>query len=343
MKTLTLFAKEETSKLRAYMSSSLTSFPSLSEGDAKKKRKKIMKLNDTIKEMCKSILVDLYLPQESSNPASSHDDGLTPDEVYLLDRWRVAEADFLIVNVNELSFGVGQEIEIANSMGIPAIIFFEENRTVSRMLKGAPCNFVPPGYNQDQSFITYKKDDVDGLLEKLKDRISILKEVIKPNPEIKSTKESFGKKLKDLREGKGLSHKDLSEKTGLSIKFLQLLEREITDLRNLGNEKKLNNKNFFFIDSNKFSNPGIWVLDVLTKSLNVKLENLIPSLPDVATQEGVHLYKEVCNDLDVDLNQFFSLNTKLGFEVRRIAARNDIKTKEEFIEFIKKEIQSNNE
>jgi len=343
MKIVSLFKEVETVSLRAYMSSSLTSFPNLSEEDAKNKRDKLLKLNLKIKYMCKSISVDLYLPQESSNPASSHDDCLTPDEVYVLDRWRVAEADFLIVNINEPSFGVGQEVEIANSMGIPAIIFFEDDKKASRMIKGASCNFTPPGYNQDESLITYKKDDVDGLLEKLKDRIFILKEVINPIPEIKSTKESFGKKLRDLREGKGLSHKDLSEKTGLSIKFLQLLETEITDLRNLGNEKTLNNKKFFSIYQNKFSNPGIWVLDILTNGLNVELSDLIPSLPDFYTQDGVQPYQEACIDQNVGLNQFFELSPKLGFEIRSRIAQNRLKTKEEFKEIINKEIQKNNE
>ena len=343
METIKLFREQEINPLRGYMSSSLTSFPNLPEEESKTKRAGVLKLNEQLKSMCKNLQVDLYLPQESSNPASSHDDGLTPDEVYLLDRWRVAEADFVIMNVSELSFGVGQEMEIANSMGIPTIILYEEDKKLSRMLKGAPCIFVPPGYTPDQSIITYPKDNITNLLEKLQNRIHVLRELIKPNIKAKTPKESFGKKLKDLREGKGLSHKDLSEKTGLSIKLLQLLEREITDLRNLGKEKNLNNKTFFDIDPNKFSNPGIWVLGILTTGLEVELGDLIPSLPDVYAQNGVRPYQEACSDLKVELNQFFELSPNLGFEIRSRVAQNRFRTKEEFIELINNEIDSNNE
>ena len=118
METLKLFPEQEGIQYRAYMSSALTGFPSLTPEDEVKTRNEVLKLNFDIQKILKSVNIELYLPQESSNPASSHDDGLNSDEVYLLDRWRVAESDFMILNADNLSFGVGQEMEIANSIGV---------------------------------------------------------------------------------------------------------------------------------------------------------------------------------------------------------------------------------
>ena len=81
----------------------------------------------------------------------------------------------------------------------------------------------------------------------------------------------------------------------------------------------------------------------MTTGLEVELGDLIPSLPDVYAQNGVRPYQEACSDLKVELNQFFELSPNLGFEIRSRVAQNRFRTKEEFIELINNEIDSNNE
>src|SRR5437660_6142867 len=92
---------------QAYLSSALTLH------DAQT-RNRIKALNTLIKtwleESCDAFI---YLPQEYSDP--SRGDKMKPEEIYILDRWRIAESDFVVMNLDTPSFGVGQEAEIACS------------------------------------------------------------------------------------------------------------------------------------------------------------------------------------------------------------------------------------
>lgn len=338
MNSENLFNIEDDYQMKAYMSSALTSFPRLSPEDEDKLCKEVMDLNVTIKELCHTINIDLYLPQESSNPRSSHDDGLTPEEVYLLDRWRVVESNFLIMNANELGFGVGQEIEIANNVGIPVIVFFKSHLEVSRMLKGSTNVFVPHGFSSAESFITYK--DENDLLIKLKDRILIIKSIFKKTNKDIIHKESFSKKLIDIRGRKNISIEDLAHKTGLSLKFIKLLETEKHYFEELASTKNLRNTKFKDIDLNKFTNPGLWILNLLKDALGVDFGELLPVKP-IINYEPVDYFAEACRELDLDSNTIFYLTDHFQYKLLKDAARGDIIiSKEIMIQEIKKIIDN---
>lgn len=335
---LKLFPGNETLKYRAYMSSALTGFPSTSPKEEEKIRNEVLKLNKDTQELCKGLNVELYLPQDSSNPSSSHDDGLNPDEVYFLDRWRIAESDFMILNADNLSFGVGQEMEIATSMGIPSIIFYRKGKTVSRMIKGAPCIFIPDGFDKDESYIEY--EDVNDLFNQLDDRIRIIKETIKFDENLTNkNSESFGKKLKDIRERNKLGYADLSQLTGFSESFLKLLETEIEYFRNLAREKDLNNKNFIDLKSDsKFSNPGLYILESLSKALEVEINQLLPISTQIASYAYLDNYKEALLVVKPDVEQLFKINSRLNFDFYSKQAAfdgNKSLTKDALIEKIK--------
>ena len=70
MKTSNQNNFKENRNIRAYMSSALTTFPRLTAEDEKTLVSKVLNLNSKIKELCYKIGIDLYLPQESSNPQS---------------------------------------------------------------------------------------------------------------------------------------------------------------------------------------------------------------------------------------------------------------------------------
>lgn len=313
-KKLSLFPENESVKYRAYMSSALTGFPSSSPKEEETIRNIVLKLNADTQTLCKELNVDLYLPQDSSNPSSSHDDGLNPDEVYFLDRWRIAESDFMILNADNLSFGVGQEMEIATSMGVPSIIFYRKGKIVSRMIKGAPCIFIPDGFDKDESYIEY--ENTKDLFNQLSDRIKIIKETIKYD-EYTTIKngESFSKKLKDIREKNKLGYADLSQLTGFSESFLKLLETEIEYFRELAREKDLNNKKFIKLKSDsKFSNPGLYILESLSKALDVEINQLLPISTQIATYTYLDNYKEALLAIRPDVEQLFKINSKLNFD-----------------------------
>lgn len=78
---------------------------------------------------------------------------MTPEHVYLLDRIRVVEADYMIVIADHTSFGVGGEVEIATSLGKPVVIISREEK-LSRFLTGTPANAVRAMDDENFSFIT---------------------------------------------------------------------------------------------------------------------------------------------------------------------------------------------
>jgi len=301
-----------TKTYRAYMSSALTNL-------TKENRQIVENLNLEIKKACASIDVALYLPQEASNPAT-HDDTLSAEEVYILDRWRIAEAHFVLLNADCQSFGVGQEAEIACSMGIPLIIFHHKDTKVTRMLKGSPCIFISDGLpimQPSQSLIDYR--DHEELIAKLVDRINILKQSLKPEKQYSTLVDSFGKRLKRIRNSKGLDLKTLSKRTGLSVSFLSLLEMSKTDVGELVQRHHL--QGIENIDIEKFTNPGLWVMYLLKEGLGVELHDLVPVPAQNADLKNVDDYLKICRDNQVTLSEFEELNREVGFKVYRLVAR----------------------
>ena len=92
---------------------------------------------EALRDACAARGLPLYLPHRVSDPVANP--GMTPQEVYALDRARVAEADLLIAYVGLPSLGVGCEIEIAHAHGIPVVLLAEQGAAVSRMIRGNPA------------------------------------------------------------------------------------------------------------------------------------------------------------------------------------------------------------
>lgn len=64
---------------------------------------------------------------------------MKPEEIYVLDRWRIAESDFVVMNMDQPAFGVGEEAEMACSMGIPIIAFHYASVVMpSRIIRVVP-------------------------------------------------------------------------------------------------------------------------------------------------------------------------------------------------------------
>ncbi len=70
---------------------------------------RIKNLNALIKSWLEeSANTFVYLPQDYSDP--SRGDKMRSEEIYILDRWRIAESDFIIMNLDTPSFGVGRKL-----------------------------------------------------------------------------------------------------------------------------------------------------------------------------------------------------------------------------------------
>lgn len=112
----------------AYMSGPLTGVEHIGE---------IKEFYEGIGQVCAAAGIDLYLPHRVSDPLANP--GLTPAEVYAMDRARIEAADLVVAYVGRPSLGVGCEIEIAREQAIPVVALCEEGARVSRMILGNPA------------------------------------------------------------------------------------------------------------------------------------------------------------------------------------------------------------
>jgi deoxycytidylate deaminase len=113
-------------KLSAYISGALSSLKDNSIKDF------YVELGD----LCELVGINAYVPHLHSDPEKfAH---MPASEVYKIDAEQVQKADLMIVYGGELSFGVGQEIEIANQAKTLVILLKPKEKKISRMLLGSP-------------------------------------------------------------------------------------------------------------------------------------------------------------------------------------------------------------
>ncbi len=170
-------------------------------------------------------LTRLYVPSLVTSPEVR--DEMKPEHVYLLDRVRVAEADYMLVIADHTSFGIGGEVEMATSLGKPVIIF-SRDQTLSRFLVGTPANVISarqPG----RYFLAYR--DWRDLREPL---LELIERVLVDLKEEKRHELSFwdlGRELRALRLRRGLSIEELARRSGLRPAQLRILETSIDEIR----------------------------------------------------------------------------------------------------------------
>lgn len=266
-KTENMFSEN---KLSAYVSSALTMSDKI-QGD------RIKALNSKIKEWLNEIDIFGYLPQEYSDP--SLNDMMSPEEIYILDRWRIAESDFVIMNLDKPAFGVGQEAEIASSSGIPIIPFHYYKTQVSRIIRGIPGIFIiDKDKSPENSIIQYEditnfNDLKDKLLSSIKRLISQLKN--QSDEEINKLPDFSEYFVKAMRN-RGETVESLSEKTGLSRSFISALTQDYKSIKKMLEPFDiLKIRKLKKISINKYSNPGLWILQKLSKALHVNIGDLI--------------------------------------------------------------------
>jgi 2'-deoxynucleoside 5'-phosphate N-hydrolase len=63
---------------------------------------------------------------------------VSPTAVYQIDIKELENSDLMVAYVGESSTGTGIEVEHAKEIGVPVVLLFEEDKKVSRMLRGSP-------------------------------------------------------------------------------------------------------------------------------------------------------------------------------------------------------------
>ena len=102
--------------LHGYVASALT-------GLSPDIRENVAFITNAVARACKAFDLYVYQPRKVTDPIVHSD--IKPEAVYELDRKRVLATDVLVILMNHPSFGVGQEIEIAASRGVPTILLQE--------------------------------------------------------------------------------------------------------------------------------------------------------------------------------------------------------------------------
>ena len=255
---------------RAYMSSGLTNVPD-------RDRDVLMStLERLFLEVFMPLGVFLYLPHIWSDPG--HNSQISPEDVYILDRLRIAESDFLVVCADYPSFGVGQEVEIAQSMGLRALIYRSESTRVSRMLLGAPGFHVIAGEDDklpSKAIISYR--DYDDLRRQLMSRTTELLSCL-PAKQSRPATPNFGRRLLEVLKRERCSVDELAEGTGLTTAFIRHLTSNLEVP--YGVLKRCELPEFGVdLDLTKYVNPGFWVLRTIARALDIPISDLVE--PDV--------------------------------------------------------------
>jgi transcriptional regulator with XRE-family HTH domain len=164
----------------------------------------------------------VYQPRRATDPVLHAD--VEPSIVYWLDRQRVEAADVVIALLNEKSFGVGQELEMAAALGKPLILVHREEIGVSRMILGSFANVI--------GVVKYEtpEDLVSRLRAVLRDGVKSLRRARKfaaPHGV------PIGERLRARRLAQGFkSPEEFAEACGISSRFVSAIENG--EYRNVG-------------------------------------------------------------------------------------------------------------
>lgn len=262
---------DRSSQWQAYVSSALT----LSDGQISDR---IKALNTLIKGWLEQNTgTFVYLPQEYSDPSRS--DKMRPEEIYVLDRWRIAESDFVVMNMDQPAFGVGQEAEMACAMGIPIIAFHYAAVVMpSRIIRGIPGIYGGEGsYEPSDAVIMYRdQQNYEDLKVYLVGIVQKLQKSVRPLAEATYSVQSFSERLQMAILNSQKNIRQVAQEAGFTEAFLQYLLKDyrsiVSTFEPYGLLKACRLRKIPF---DRYLNPGLWVLKRLSEVLDVRVSALI--------------------------------------------------------------------
>lgn len=207
-----------TEPVYGYIATALTGVPEAA-------RQRITLESHMIANVCKEFEVYLYQPRKISDPMANKD--LSAEVVYEMDRKRVLAAGLLVVIADHPSYGVGQELEIAGSVGTPTILVRPQSSTpISRMVAGSFLNLLEE--------ITYSSPEE--LEHKLRRCLGRNTERVRAFRRSSATSlpTNLGVRLREMREAVGLNMQEAAQKIGVSHRLLQAIEEQDTAYHNAG-------------------------------------------------------------------------------------------------------------
>lgn len=198
----------------AYFASALTGL----KGNAELE---IRRLDERVDKICKNFSgypMALYRPRLNTSPTDNP--GISADDVYKIDRERVATADLVIMAVRYPSLGAGMELQLALQACCAVILLIKEGQKVSRMVLGCP------GRLEEVRYSTLA--DLEKKLIKTLDKLSpVFREFRSSHPEAGTQEElEVGARIRKLRDRRNLSPGDLADIVGVAPSYIEALETQ---------------------------------------------------------------------------------------------------------------------
>jgi hypothetical protein len=166
--------------------------------------------------------LSLHAPHRASNPDAHEPDGLSAEDVYLLDRIQVTHADIIIACIELASFGVGAELQMATDFGIPVVAFYyhEATRGPSRLVLGMPSlNAGDSGITRVIRYAPTAAGRAD-LLDSLSAAVSAL---VGQKRSAATPRHGLARMLDRRRRELHLSCTDLAQQSGVAVGVIHTL------------------------------------------------------------------------------------------------------------------------
>jgi transcriptional regulator with XRE-family HTH domain len=283
-----------TRQFKAYLSEPITRCPIRERG-------RIQRLVDQLKDVLKKepYSTQLYIPSLVSDPVVRKN--LSPEHVYLLDRIRIVEADYLLVLADHTSFGVGGEVEMATNLGKP-IILFSRDKKLSRFLLGTPANALLALHSavavpaKNSYYIHYKewRDLRQPLLSWVSKVLEHLECTLDQPPFW-----DISTRLKSIRVQRGLSPAELAERAGILLPQLLIWEKSLNEIvMDLQAYQKAGQLDLDPIELNstqleQLSNPSLSALHRLSSALEVPVSALLGDPTEKLVSKGPAKYNQL--------------------------------------------------
>jgi hypothetical protein len=134
-----------------------------------------------------------------------------------------------------------------------------------------------PGKTPDYEIIKYEDQQTySDLKRKLVTQVKKAQKKIQPIATNVIPIQSFSQRLRAAIQKSGKSIEEISDETGLSKDFLDILQKDYNSILAMFQEyETMRNFRWRKVPAERFSNPGLWVLQKLSKALGLRIGQLI--------------------------------------------------------------------
>ena len=156
----------------------------------------------------------VYLPDDHTGLETGA--AVTPNEVYWIDRERVASSDLVMIMADHPSFGVGQEAEIAANAGVPIVLCYTRGTGVSKMLRGLPGHIMT---TLEFDGLDDLSDVIERFFRQNRERLSLNRRTREREYHLR-----VGNRIRTQRERLHMSPEDLAQRAELNAELIRSVE-----------------------------------------------------------------------------------------------------------------------